>query len=111
MLACTAFAQAQQPKQPAEAAAAPNPAATDPKPLEILADRPDVDAGSVSGDVLGPVFESKGNGISLRPPKDAKPVRRLGTRDAVEFMDTKREWTLKLSKMVLPEKADLVEWR
>lgn len=95
-------ALAQQPKPPTPA---------EPKPLEALAGRPDVQATDVSGDLLGAVFESKGNGIALRPPKDTKAVRRIGARDAVEFVDDKRNWTLKLSKMVLPEKASLTEWR
>lgn len=87
-----------------------------PRPSDILTDRPDADHGALGGvgaasDLLGPVFESKGHGIALRPPKDTVAVRRVGAQDIIEFNDEKKGWTLKVSKIMLPDKGSLTEWR
>jgi hypothetical protein len=76
------------------------------KPSDILPGRPDADVDTTA-DLLGSAFESKGQGIALRPPKGATPVRRVGAKDFIEFVDEARGWTLKISKIKLDKDATL----
>ena len=99
-------------RAPAQQEASGAPPADLAVPSEIFPDRPETDgAGAPAGDLLGPVFESKGNGIALRPPKDSTPQRRIGTQDIIEFVDEKKGWTLKASKIMLAQPGSLSEWR
>jgi hypothetical protein len=98
-----AYAQGLQP--------VPAPAGSgDAKPSDILPGRPDADFDAKAS-LVGPVFESKGHGISLRPPKDSLPVRRVGSKDIIEFYNESNGWTLKVSKLMLPKPGKLTEWR
>jgi hypothetical protein len=81
-------------------------------PSNIFPDRPDDAApGSPAADLLGAEFESRGNGIALRPPKDFTAQRRVGTQDIIEFVNEEKDWTLKLSKIMLAQPGSLSEWR
>jgi hypothetical protein len=104
LLVCVLPTLAQRLAAPAPA---PEPAA---KPSDILTDRPDVDPDQ-SLDLLGPQFESKSQGISLRAPKDAVVVRRVGSENIVEFVNEKQNWSLKVSKLELTAPGSLTEWR
>lgn len=76
------------------------------KPTNILPGRPDADPDTTA-DLLGAVFESKGQGIALRPPAGSTPIRRVGAQDFIEFVDEGRGWTLKISKIKLEKDATL----
>lgn len=80
-----------------------------PEPTPVLTDRPD--ATELGTDVLGERFESKSLGISLRPPRDMLASRRAGSGDAVEFVDPKRNWTLRLSRIRTNEPTQLLSIR
>ena len=80
------------------------------KPTDVLPDRPDVEFDA-SLDLLGPQFESKAQGISLRAPKDSVQVRRVGATDLAEFVNEPKGWSFKIAKLELPEPGSLTEWR
>jgi hypothetical protein len=82
----------------------------DAKPSDVLVDRPDADPDSTR-DLLGQAYESKGHGIALRPPKDAVPVRRLGAKEFIEFVDDARGWSMKVSKIMLNKPGSLADVR
>src|SRR5688572_11178311 len=92
------------------AQAPPDEPKAQPKPSEILTDRPDADFEE-GADLLGDEWQSKGNGISLRPPKGTTAIKRLGAADIVEFVDESKGITLKVSKMMLDQPGQLMEWR
>lgn len=96
---------------PSAPAASPAPAASDrAKPSDILVDRPDIDP-ALLGQLLGDEYESKGQGIALRPPKDSVPVRRPGAADFIEFVNPDKGWTLKISKIKLQADGSLTQVR
>jgi hypothetical protein len=101
-------ASAQQPAAPAAPSVSAKVADTSPQPSSILPGRPDAEP-SQAGDLLDPVYESKAHGIALRPPKGTKAVHRVGSQNVVEFEDASRDWTLKVSKIVLPKPGSLTE--
>jgi hypothetical protein len=80
------------------------------KPSDILIDRPDADPDQ-GAELLGPVYESKGHGISLRPPKGSVIVRRVGAKDVIEFVNESRGWGLQVGKIMLPQPGSLTEYR
>lgn len=86
------------------------PAGADARPSDILAGRPDAEPDQ-GAEALGQEYESRGNGIALRPPKGSIPIRRVGAQDIVEFVDESRGWSLKLSKIRLEREGSLTEWR
>jgi hypothetical protein len=61
--------------------------------------------------LLDEPYESRAHAFSLRPPKGSKAVRKHGGRSVVEFVDDARGWTLKVSKIVLPQPGSLTETR
>lgn len=83
------------------------------RPSDILIDRPD-DVGpsaepGVAATQLGEAFESKGQGISVRPPHGSTAIRRPGGTDIVEFVNKETGWVLKVSKIKLTENASLTQ--
>jgi hypothetical protein len=80
------------------------------KPSDILVDRPDADPGE-GADLLGDVYESKGHGIALRPPKESVIVRRIGAKEIIEFVNEKAGWVLQVGKIMLPQPGSLTEYR
>lgn len=49
---------------------------------------------------LGPAFDNPLAGISFRPPVGSKEIRRAGNADEiVQFVDDKRDWTLRVSRL------------
>lgn len=49
---------------------------------------------------LGPAFENALTGISVRPPMGSKKIERAGNTDEiVQFVDDKRNWTLRVSRL------------
>ena len=97
---CAPFAAAQE----------ADPAPADAKPSDILVDRPDAEPDQ-GAELLGPVYESKGHGIALRPPKDSVAVRRLGAKDVIEFLNEPKGWALQVGKIMLPQPGSLTEYR
>lgn len=79
------------------------------QPSGVLAGRPD--AAEIGGDLLGERFESKGLGLSLRPPRGMTATRKVGSGDVIEFVDTQRNWSLKISKTRMNEPSQLLSRR
>jgi hypothetical protein len=88
--------------QPAQPQPQNPPAA--PKPVGLLAGRPDADAPS---DLLGPRYESKTAGISFRPPITCKP-KNAGPDEIVEYADDDRSWLLRVSRPTFPSPVPLI---
>jgi hypothetical protein len=101
LLAAAPLAHA-QPAAPATSQPSPLPLA--PKPVGILADRPDADQPS---ELLGPRFESRMAGISFRPPagcKEAKP----GSDEIVEYVNEPQNRLLRVSRPTFPTPVPLL---
>jgi hypothetical protein len=77
---------------------------TTPKPIGLLAGRPDADAPS---DLLGPRYESKTAGISFRPPITTK-TKAAGPDEVVEYADDDRSWLLRVSRPTFPTPVPLM---
>ncbi len=96
--------------QPAATAPPTSPAAnTDatPKPVNILAGRPDAEPVRASA-LLGAAFESQTAGIRFRPPADTEQVNR--PKDAIaEYVNDKTSWLLRVTRYVPPTPVPLTE--
>ena len=64
-------------------------------------------APAASDPLLGPVFESRGAGIALRGPAGAKPLRRTGSDEVVQFVNEDKKWTLTVTRAQLGKSVAL----
>ena len=81
------------------------PAPVAPKPVNVLAGRPDADP--VAEPLVGPKFESKAAGIAFRPPAGCKEVRKPGSDEIVEFINDDKSWLLRVTRPTFPTPVPL----
>ena len=63
-------------------------------------------------ELLGPAFESRSAGISLRPFANAKEIQNAAVPDqVVQFVSDERRWDLKVSRIRLTEPVPLVAYK
>ncbi|MDB5329279.1 MAG: hypothetical protein JWP03_430 [Phycisphaerales bacterium] len=87
----------------ADAPALPAPAVPVQKAPTVLTTRPD----SADAVELGDIYESQSGGVSFRPPASVRMIDNLNSKFIAEWADPQRDWTLKLSRMVLEKNTPL----
>ncbi|HWE96071.1 MAG TPA: hypothetical protein VG269_19060 [Tepidisphaeraceae bacterium] len=87
----------------ADAPALPDPAVPAHKAPTVLTTRPD----SADAVELGDIYESQSGGVSFRPPASVRLIDNLNSKFIAEWADPQRDWTLKLSRMVLEKNTPL----
>ena len=80
------------------------PTQTVPKPVGVLAGRPDVEP---SMELLAARYENKSAGISFRPPLDTTEVPHPNANEIVEFVNETKSWMLRVSKPTFPSPVPL----
>ncbi|MDB5293422.1 MAG: hypothetical protein JWL69_4663 [Phycisphaerales bacterium] len=91
-----------------ETPAAPlGPALPEPKAASVLTTQP----AALEPVELGNTYESQSGGVSFRPPASMKVVNALDAKFIAEWSDPQREWTLKLSRIVLEKNTPLTTRR
>src|SRR5438270_13354564 len=81
------------------------PAAETPRPVGVLAGRPDADAPS---ELLGRRFESKSAGISFRPPAGCQQSKKPGSESIVEYGNEESGWLLRVTRPSFPKPFPLI---
>ncbi len=82
--------------------------AADPAPSNILPDRPDLQTPTPQeAATLGRDFESKSAGIAFRAPFGMKEIRSVGEDVVVRYVDEKRKWVLRVTKLQFDRKVPL----
>ncbi|MDB5304747.1 MAG: hypothetical protein JWM97_2296 [Phycisphaerales bacterium] len=92
---------AETPAAPAPGVAGPE--APQPKAASVLTTGP----AALESVELGNTYESQSGGVSFRPPASMRLVNTLDAKFIAEWSDPQREWTLKLSRMVLERNTPL----
>lgn len=96
--------------QPLPPAVAPQPqpaetlTQTAPKPVGVLAGRPDAEPTT---ELLAARYENKSSGISFRPPLDTKEIPLPSGDEIVEFVNESKSWMLRVSKPTFPSGVPL----
>ena len=86
------------------ALAEPAPPADVPKPVGVLAGRPDTDP---SAEPLGPRYENRAAGISFQPPAGTRQALSPNDGEVVEFVNEPKNWLLRVSKPTFPTPVPL----